>query len=126
MSRGVRCYELHGVRVAEFPKTGEQLRTDTEAVEMISEASLCQPELMVIPIELLGDEFFRLKTRVAGEILQKFVTYRKRVVIVGDISSHLNASSALRDFVRECNSGRNIWFVTTSAELDHKLLVQTP
>ena len=106
----VQCYELHGVRIAEFPKDGDRLGTDRLAIEMISEVSVCQPELIVIPTELLGDDFCHLKTRIAGEVLQKFVTYRKRVVILGDISGHLNESSALRDFVYECNVGRDIWF----------------
>ncbi len=74
----LQCFELHGVRVAEISKTGDQLRTDRQAIEIISEASACQPELIVIPVERLSDEFLHLKTRVAGEVLQKFVTYRKR------------------------------------------------
>src|SRR6185437_8502777 len=113
----VQCYELHGVRVAEFSKTGDELRTDRQAIEIISEASECQPELIIIPVERLSKDFFHLKTRVAGEFFQKFVMYRKRVVILGDISAHLNRSSALRDFVYECNAGREIWFVTSLDEL---------
>jgi len=91
---------------------------------MISEASACQPDVIVIPVELLSDDFFHLKTRVAGEVLQKFVTYRKRVVILGDISGHLKESSALRDFVYECNTGRETWFMTSLEQLDQKLLSQ--
>jgi hypothetical protein len=122
MAAEIRCYEMHGVRVAELPKTGEPLKSDRQAIDAISEASACQPELMAIPVERLGDDFFQLKTRIAGEVLQKFVTYRKRVAIVGDISVYLNESSALRDFVYECNAGREIWFLTSVAELDRKLL----
>jgi hypothetical protein len=120
----VQCYELRGVRIAEFPKIGDRLGTDRQAVGMISEASACQPEVIVIPVELLTDDFFHLKTRVAGEVLQKFVTYRKRVVILGDISGRLRESSALRDFVYECNAGREIWFMTRLEELDQKLSAQ--
>lgn len=119
----VQCYELHGVRVAELSKTGDQLRTDRQAIEVIAEASVCNPDLIVVPVERLSDEFFHLKTRVAGEFLQKFVTYRKRVVILGDISAHLDESSALRDFVYECNAGRAIWFMSSLDALDRKLLI---
>jgi hypothetical protein len=117
----VQCYELRGLRIAELPKNGEQLRSDRQAVDIISEVAACQPELIIIPVERFGDEFFHLKTRVAGEVLQKFVTYRKRVVILGDISARLNESSSLRDFVYECNARREIWFVTSLDELDQKL-----
>ena len=121
----VQCYELGGVPVAEFPKTGAELKGDTQAIQLISEASACQPALIVIPVERLSADFFRLKTRVAGEILQKFVTYRKRVAILGDISAHLKESSAFRDFVYECNTGSAIWFVATLDELAAKIRVQT-
>ena len=118
----VQTYELQGVRVVEFPKAGDRLRDDRQAIEIISEASAYLPELIVIPVERFSDDFFQLKTRVAGEILQKFVTYRNRVVILGDISKQLSESSALRDFVYECNKGHHVWFLTTVEELDRKLL----
>ena len=120
----VQCYELHGVGVLQLPKEGDQLRNDRQAIEIISEAAAHQSELIVIPVERLSHDFFHLKTRVAGEILQKFVTYRKRVVILGDISAHSNESSALRDFVYECNAGSQVWFVISVNELDQKLLEQ--
>lgn len=99
-------------------------KADRQAIEMISEAAAHRAELVIIPVERLSDEFFQLKTRVTGEILQKFVTYRKRVVILGEISKHLKGSSALRDFVRECNSGLQVWFLTSVKELEQKLLAQ--
>jgi hypothetical protein len=118
----VQCYELRGVRVAEIPKIGEPLKGDSQAIQIISEASACQPELIIIPVERLSDDFFHLKTRVAGEFLQKFVTYRKRVAILGDIAAHLGESHSLRDFVYECNAGTAIWFVKTLGDLEAKLL----
>jgi hypothetical protein len=121
----VQCYELGGLRVAEFPGAGPQLERDSQALEIISEASACQAELIVIPVEHLSGDFFQLKTRVAGEILQKFVTYRKRLAILGDISAHLKESSSLRDFVYECNAGTAIWFVNTLEELAEKTRLQT-
>jgi len=121
----VQCYELGGLRVAEFPSAGPQLEHDSQAIEIISDASACDPELIVIPVGRLSVDFFHLKTRVAGEILQKFVTYRKRVAILGDISAHLKESSSLRDFVHECNTGSFIWFVTTLDELNTKIRMQT-
>lgn len=121
---GLQCYELRGVRVVELPKAGDQLKNDRQAIEIISETSPHRPELIVIPVERLSDDFFHLKTRVAGEFLQKFVTYRKRVAILGDISARLAESPALRDFVYECNAGHQIWFVTSVNELGQKLLTQ--
>lgn len=117
----VQSYELHGIGIVEFPKTGYLLANDRHAIDIISEAAAHQPDIIVIPVERFADDFFRLKTRIAGEIFQKFVAYHKRVAILGDISAHLNESTALRDFVYECNNGRDIWFVTNLNELDRKI-----
>jgi len=43
--------------------------------------------------------------------MQKFVNYRLRLVIVGDIAAYTAGSTALRDLVTESNRGKQIWFV---------------
>ena len=48
---------------------------------MIGEAIEHRAGLVLIPVERLEDEFFRLRTRVAGEIVQKFVNYGLRLAI---------------------------------------------
>jgi hypothetical protein len=41
--------------------------------------------------------------------------------VVGDISRHVAASNALRDFVYESNRGRHLWFVDSLDELERRL-----
>ncbi|MGA3188649.1 MAG: DUF4180 domain-containing protein [Bryobacteraceae bacterium] len=94
------------------------LRTDRDAIELMSEA---RDGMVVIPVERLDDDFFRLKTGVAGAFIQKFVTYGRRLVVVGDISAFLEESSALRDFVYEANRGDHVWFVENLEELERRL-----
>jgi hypothetical protein len=63
---------------------------------------------MVVYKESLGEDFFDLKTRFAGDVLQKFSNYRVQLAIVGDLSMY--TSKALRDFIYECNNGNLIYF----------------
>ena len=77
--------------------------------------------MIVIPAERIDEGFFRLRTGVAGAFLQKFVTYGRRVAILGDISQHVLESSALRDFVVEANRGDHVWFVETIEDLERHL-----
>lgn len=49
-----------------------------------------------------------LKTRLAGEILQKFVNYNIKVAIIGDFTIY--TSKSLRDFMYESNKGKDIFF----------------
>jgi hypothetical protein len=49
------------------------------------------------------------------------VSYGHRVAIVGDVSAYSASSAAFRDFVRETNRGRQIWFVASLEELAARL-----
>ena len=100
---------------------GESIRNNRDLNELISMAWEHRVTLIAIPVERLGDDFFRLSTGMAGEIVQKFVNYRLRLAIVGDISRQVAESTALRDFVRESNRGNQIWFVNNLEELDQRL-----
>jgi Domain of unknown function (DUF4180) len=116
-----KFYELHDVRVIELIADGTKLRTYNDAVDLIGKTFENRATLIVIPVECLDDEFFQLKTRIAGELIQKFVQYRRRLAIVGDISGFLAESSALRAFVAESNRGKDVWFVASLDDLDDRL-----
>jgi len=116
-----KFYELHGVRVLECVPDGSKLQTYNDAVELIGKTFENHATLIVIPVECLKDEFFQLKTRIAGELIQKFVQYRRRLAIVGDISGFLAESSALRAFVNESNRGKEVWFLATLEDLSDRL-----
>lgn len=55
------------------------------------------------------EEFFNLKTKVAGEILQKFINYHVKIAIIGDFSIY--TSKSLKDFIYESNKGNDIFFL---------------
>ncbi|MFD0698098.1 DUF4180 domain-containing protein [Paenibacillus sp. GCM10027628] len=67
----------------------------------------------------LNERFFDLKTRLAGEILQKFINYRVKIAIIGDFSVY--SSQSLQDFIYECNSGKDIFFLPTEQQAIEKL-----
>lgn len=69
---------------------------------------------IILNKEALCEEFFALKTRLAGKILQKFVQYHVRLAITGDFSVY--NSEALRDFIYESNKGKHIFFVRDEYE----------
>lgn len=113
--------QIHGVPVLVCAVDGPHLRSDQDAVDVVAKAVEHGAEMVFLPVDLLTDDFFTLRTGLAGALVQKFVNYRLRVAIAGDISHHLAASSALRDFVEEANRGSQLWFVATLEELDERL-----
>lgn len=113
--------EIGGVPVLVCAGEGTELKSVRDATDLIGDARSQSAQIVVVPISRFGDEFFDLKTRIAGEFLQKFVTYGLRIVLLGDLSELASKSVALRDFIRESNRGNSIWFLADLAELEHRL-----
>ncbi|SDW96657.1 protein of unknown function [Paenibacillus sp. CF384] len=55
------------------------------------------------------EHFFDLKTRIAGDILQKFTNYQLKLAIVGDYDGY--DSKSLKDFIYESNHGKQVFFL---------------
>jgi hypothetical protein len=68
---------------------------------------------------LISESFFDLKTRLAGDILQKFINYRVKIAIIGDFSMY--TSKSLQDFIYECNKGKDIFLLATEQQAIEKL-----
>lgn len=112
---------LNGVSVLVCPPDGPKLDGERAATDLIGDAFGTGARVVAIPVERLGDGFLTLSTRIAGDVIQKFVNYGFQVAFVGDIAEAVAASDALRDFVRESNRGRHVWFVTDLEALAAKL-----
>lgn len=69
---------------------------------------------IVIAKELIKEEFFRLSSGLAGDILQKYINYGGRIAIYGDYSHY--TSKPLHDFIYESNQGHDVFFAATEDE----------
>ena len=112
---------LAGVTVYVCTPDGPKLDGGLAANDIIGDSYGCHPAVVAIPVERLGADFFTLSNRIAGNVIQKFVNYGVAVAFVGDVSEAVAASNALRDFVRESNRGRHVWFVADMADLAARL-----
>ena len=60
----------------------------------------------------LCDDFFILRTGIAGGIMQKFSNYRVRAAIVGEFDVK---SKSLKAFIAECNRTKQVLFTNDLA-----------
>lgn len=74
---------------------------------------------IVLRKDAIVEDFFDLSTKIAGEVLQKFVNYHAKLAIVGDFSTY--TSQSLRDFIRESNKGKHVFFAETQDDALQKL-----
>lgn len=74
---------------------------------------------IIINKSAICDDFFDLSTKVAGEILQKFINYHVKIAIVGDFSAY--TSKSLKDFIYESNNRKDIFFLPDEKKAIEKL-----
>lgn len=113
--------EIRGRRVLLCAEDGPLLASERDIGDFLGAAWAEDADLVVIPVARLSDDFFKLSTRLAGEVAQKFVNYRMQLAIIGDLSRWSAESKALRDFVREANQGQALWFLDDLNALEERL-----
>ena len=111
----------HGATVLMCAPDGPAIADEQSAVDLMGTLWGQDVQWLALPLARLTEDFLVLRTRVAGAVVQKFQQYGFRLVVVGDITEQVAASTALRDFVHESNRGRQLWFVADEAELDARL-----
>lgn len=106
----IQIVERDGARMAVVRDEGVLLRDTQSALDLIATISYeAQANRIALFKETVSEDFFRLATGLAGEILQKFVNYGAKLAVIGDYSGY--TSKPLQDFIRESNRGRDIFFV---------------
>ncbi|MFL0197831.1 DUF4180 domain-containing protein [Clostridium sp. WILCCON 0269] len=74
---------------------------------------------IILDKKVICEEFFRLSSSIAGEVLQKFINYHIKLAIIGDFLKY--TSKPLHDFIYECNKGNDIFFVDNLDQAVEKL-----
>lgn len=74
---------------------------------------------IILDKKAISEEFFRLSSGIAGEVLQKFINYHTKLAIIGDFSKY--KSKPLHDFIYECNRGNDIFFAGNLEQAVEKL-----
>ena len=99
----------------------EKVITDIQsALDLLAAVSYeSGADRIAIDKDNIVDSFFVLSTGLAGDILQKFITYHAKVAIYGDYTKY--TSKPLKDFIYESNKGNNIFFVPTKEEAIERL-----
>ena len=94
----------------------EKILTDVQsALDLIMSAKYeVGTNLIAIEKSAVAEDFFVLSRGLAGEILEKFITYQSKIAIFGDYSHY--TSKPLKDFIYESNKGKDVFFVATQDE----------
>ena len=101
-------HKINDQTIAELTDKNFVINEVQDALDLMADVVYNGFSRMIIYEYNLNKNFFDLKTKLAGEILQKFSNYHFKLAIVGDFSKY--ESKSLQDFIRESNRGKLIFF----------------
>ena len=115
----IKFSDHNGVQIAEVNDAEFQISEVQDAVDLLGDLYFNNCSSIILNECNLHPDFFKLPTGLAGEVLQKFSNYSSRLVIIGDFTKY--TSKSLQDFIRECNRGNRVFFVSNHDEAYTKL-----
>lgn len=110
----IETHNINETKIAEVISEVNIINKIEDGLDLLGNLYYQGFDKIVIHEKNITPDFFDLKSGIAGEILQKFSTYRIRLAIVGDFSKY--TSKSLNNFIFESNKGRHINFVSTCSE----------
>lgn len=112
----IQTHKINNNEIAEIIADDIIIQNAEDALDLMGNVYYQGFDKMIIYQKNMTPDFFDLKNKMAGEILQKFSNYRVSLVIIGDFSNF--KSKSLNDFIYESNKGKHVNFV---ASLDEAL-----
>jgi hypothetical protein len=116
----IELIETNGSTIAEIVSDEIVLKNQQDALDLIANCCYQGATGILIYEKNIIPAFFDLKTGIAGEILQKFSTYRCQLAIVGEFTKY--HSKSLNDFIVESNKTQRINFVSNYEVAKTRLL----
>lgn len=110
----IETHTINEVKIAEITSDEVLIKTTGDGLDLMGNIYYQGFDRIIVYQENITNEFFNLKNGMAGEILQKFSTYRVRLAIIGDFSDYTGKS--IRGFIYESNKGKQINFVSSLSE----------
>ncbi len=110
----IKPHNAGNLKIAEITSDQMIIRSAEDGLDLLGNIYYQGFDKVIVYEKNITPDFFDLKTRIAGEILQKFSNYRIGLAIVGDFSKY--ESKSIKDFIFESNKTKHVNFVETLEE----------
>ncbi|WP_461533938.1 DUF4180 domain-containing protein [Sinomicrobium sp.] len=110
----IETHNINDKKIAEIITDEIILSATEDGLDLLGNLYYQGFDKIIIHEKNITPEFFDLKTKIAGDILQKFTQYQMPLTIVGDFSKF--NSKSLNDFIFESNKGKQVNFVGSQWE----------
>lgn len=110
----IKPHHIGTIKIAEVTSDRILIQSAEDGLDLMGNIYYQGFDKVIVYEQNITPDFFDLKTKIAGEILQKFSNYRIGLAIVGDFNKY--ESKSMRDFIFESNKTGHVNFVKTLEE----------
>jgi len=105
----IQSHEINTIKIAEVISDNIIIQSAQDGLDLMGNIYYQGFDKVILYEKNITPEFFDLKTKIAGEILQKFSNYRIGLAIVGNFDKY--ESKSLKDFIFESNKTKHVNFL---------------
>ncbi len=92
-------------RYIEYTSSETPVSTEQDALDLIAACFETDTGLVMLHAGALADDFFRLRTGLAGSVLQKFINYNIKAALV--IPDNQKVKGKFKELLAESNKGNS-------------------
>lgn len=115
----IKEHIINHIKIAEIISDERVIESAQDGLDLLGNLYYQGFDKVILHEKNITSDFFNLKTKLAGEILQKFSNYCIPLAIVGDFSQY--NSKSFQDFISESNITQHINFATSLPEALERL-----
>ncbi len=115
-----RVMEKGNGRYIECISAETPLCTEQDALDLIAICGESDTNRLIIHTEALSDDFFKLKTGIAGQMLQKFINYQVKTAAI--IGNEQIIKGKFKELLAESNKGNDFRVFNSVADAENWLL----
>ncbi|MDF2926173.1 MAG: hypothetical protein K0R57_5087 [Paenibacillaceae bacterium] len=99
----IEVIEANGRHYMECASAVAPVQTEQDALDLIGTCMGNDVNLLLLHDEVLSDDFFQLRTGLAGNMVQKFINYRIKLAVVAGDTQRMKGK--FKEFLAETNKG---------------------
>ena len=112
--------EIENKKYIELISTTKSLSTENDALDLIALCWEHETSALMIHYATLSEDFFKLKTKVAGSIIQKFINYGIKAAII--IPLETIQKGRFKEMTIETNKGNHFRLYESKEEAEKWLI----
>lgn len=98
-----RIIKKHNKKYIEFISLEKQLSSEQDILDIISICIENDAYIIILYVDTFSEDFFNLKTGLAGTILQKFINYHIKFAII--LEDEEKVKGRFKEMIIESNKG---------------------